>query len=67
METAGISSVYSRDSGSGLWIRPGTAADWSYTDGDVVERALLEAVESCSDRSTLSPELAALIHDWPTR
>lgn len=67
METAGISSVYSRDSGSGLWIRPGTAADWSYTDGDEVERALLEAVESCSDRSTLSPELAALIHDWPTR
>ncbi|UWX04292.1 hypothetical protein H1235_03380 [Pseudoxanthomonas sp. NC8] len=67
MEVNGISTRYARAAETGLWIRTGATPDWSYSDGDEVERALLEAVESCADRSTLSPELAALIRDWPTR
>lgn len=59
--------TYTRDAGAGLWLRDGAVAAWSYTDGEQVERALLEHVQACSDRSVLSAELAARIHDWPTR
>ena len=67
MAATGMDARYVHAAEAGLWVRPGAAPDWSYSDGDDVERALLAAVESCADRSTLSPELAALIQDWPTR
>jgi GT2 family glycosyltransferase/SAM-dependent methyltransferase len=67
MAATGIAARYVHAPEAGLWIRPGTQPDWSYSDGDDVENSLLAAVESCSDRSTLSTELAALIKDWPTR
>lgn len=59
--------VYRHDADSGLWLRQDAVAEWNYSDGEQVERALLEAVESCHDRSVLSSELAACIVDWPTR
>ena len=57
---------YARDEASGLWMREGTPVSWGYSDGDQVEQALLQAVEACTDRSALSPELARRVHDWPT-
>ena len=37
-----------------------------YTDGAAVEERLYEVVRSSTDRSSLSPELAASISDWPS-
>lgn len=51
----------------GCWLPLADAAAWAYSDGDDVERFLLEQVQACGDRSVLSDELAARIVDWPTR
>ena len=52
---------------AGCWIVPGDDAGWGYSDGDQVEASLLDVMETCSDRSVLSAELAQRIVDWPTR
>ncbi|WP_080354774.1 glycosyltransferase [Stenotrophomonas maltophilia] len=51
----------------GCWLPRSEAATWAYSDGDDIERNLLEQVRSCVDRSVLSDELAKRIVDWPTR
>ena len=60
-------SRYEAAPGTSCWIRRDDQVQWDYSDGAHVEQALLEAVEACSDRSSLSPELAGRIVDWPTR
>lgn len=37
-----------------------------YSDGDAVEQAMLDDLRATKDRSLFSPEVAALIRDWPT-
>lgn len=58
---------YVVDPETGCWLPPDGAAPFAYSDGAEVERALLESVRACADRSVLSAELRARIHDWPTR
>ncbi|MBD9369583.1 glycosyltransferase [Xanthomonas sp. XNM01] len=65
--TPDFSARYARSSETGCWLRQGETSGWDYSDGDQVEKALLERVSGCTDRSSLSPELAASIVDWPTR
>ncbi len=66
-DVGGLSMAYAYDDASGLWFRKGKAIEWGYSDGDEIERRLLEIISSCSDRSVLSPELARKIDDWPTK
>ncbi len=49
------------------WLRAGKQVKWDYSDGEQVERSLLECVLACEDRSIFSAELAQKIVDWPTR
>jgi len=49
------------------WLPRGEAQNWDYSDGDAVERRLLQLLQACGDRSVLSSELAGKISDWPTR
>ena len=37
-----------------------------YSDGPTIEERLLQIIQSASDRTTLSAELAASISDWPS-
>jgi len=62
-----FSTMYAYNSETGLWLRMGASVDWNYSDGEQVERGLLEVLQGCTDRSSLSPELASKIHDWPSR
>src|SRR5450756_1700758 len=50
----------------GVLIAEGTTG-LDYTDGATVEDRMLQQVSAASDLSVLSPELRALITDWPTR
>ncbi len=49
------------------WLPRGESQAWDYSDGDEVERRLLQLLQTCGDRSVLSSELAGKISDWPTR
>ncbi len=60
-------SNYAFSQEAGCWTRKNSRVEWGYSDGEEVERALFEAVTACVDRSTLSPELAGRIVDWPSR
>lgn len=59
--------AYKYASDAKCWFREGGRVEWGYTDGEQVERFLLESVLACKDRSVLSAELSAKIVDWPTR
>ena len=67
MENDWLPGAFDRCGETGLWMRKGETCSWAYSDGAQVEQQLLDAVEQCTDRSTLSPQLAARIVDWPTR
>ncbi|WP_411834110.1 glycosyltransferase [Pseudoxanthomonas mexicana] len=66
-DSAAFSRMYARSPETGLWLKMGAPVDWGYSDGEQVERGLLEILQGCADRSTLSAELAGKISDWPTR
>ncbi len=65
--TPDFSARYAFSPEAGCWIRAGEVLRWDYSDGDHVEKALLDDIVGCSDRSSLSAELASRIVDWPTR
>lgn len=53
---------------SKVWLRPrDTGPGFTYSDGDEVERRLLDIVRSVGDRSVLSMALRQRITDWPSR
>ena len=60
-------SGYVRDAVTGCWLPVADRPEFSYTDGDTLEAALLARVRSAADRSVLSPELGAAVTDWPSR
>jgi len=54
----------------GIWLRPLSAqsmTEFTYSDGEDVERRLYSLIENASDKSLFSQELARSIDDWPTR
>lgn len=52
------------DPRTGIRVPSGAAAPAGYLDG--AEQHLLDALRGARDRSFLSPELGAFIHDWPS-
>ncbi|WP_051323684.1 class I SAM-dependent methyltransferase [Candidatus Solirubrobacter pratensis] len=58
-------SDYRPHAATGIRVAPDTAAKAGYLDG--AEAYLLESVSRAEDRSTGSPELAALERDWPSQ
>jgi 2-polyprenyl-3-methyl-5-hydroxy-6-metoxy-1,4-benzoquinol methylase len=44
-----------------------SAAEFTYSDGDEVERRIYDTVAGVSDRSLFSRELASHINDWPSQ
>lgn len=57
---------YVREGEQGAWLRPETTS-FAYTDGEAVERGLLDFLANTPDRSVLSPALLAEVGDWPRR
>ncbi len=51
---------------NGVLVAEGTTG-LDYTDGATVEDRMLQQVSAASDLSVLSPEIRALITDWPSR
>ncbi len=62
-----FSGAYRHAGETNCWLRAGEQVKWDYSDGEQVERSLLELVLACQDRSVFSAELAEKIVDWPTR
>ena len=60
-----VPHAYFWDEASRLFRRE-NVVQFGYTDGQEVEKRLLECVSSAADRSTFSPEMARLISDWPS-
>ena len=56
---------YTWDPNSRIY-KSGITQDFNYSDGEEVERRLYKIVSGVKDRSTLSPELADKITDWPS-
>ena len=61
-----LASQYSLDVRDDVWMRP-EFAQLPYTDGDAVERNLLDVITAAGDIGTLSVELSRAITDWPSR
>jgi len=57
---------YVLDSQSNVWMRA-DGGSLEYSDGDDVERGLLDNIEKATDISSVSRELASAIVDWPTK
>ena len=57
---------YQKDAIYNLFYRPG-AETIGYSEGEAVERRLLEIIELAQDRSVCSTELLEQIDDWSTR
>jgi len=47
-----------------VWVNPNASEAFGYSDGDDEEQYLIRVLESCSDLSVDSIELAAAIQDW---
>ena len=47
-------------------FRRAEVQDFAYSDGEEVERRLLDAISKTRDRSTFSEELSEFITDWPS-
>ncbi len=62
--TAALDS-FIRENCDGLYLHPNNSSI-SYSDGDSVEDELYGALQTVSDRGTLSDELPRLIHNWET-
>ncbi len=58
-------SAYDHDPVTCVWLRQ-DAASLSYSDGSEVENRMLSILKNTEDVSTLSPQLANAIRDWPT-
>lgn len=58
---------YSYDDTRGHWVPCQGTEAFAYSDGEAVEAGLLRIVLAATDRSTISPELARNIVDWPTK
>ncbi len=58
---------YAREGALGPWLRCDVPPSFGYTDGESVERGLLEFLKNTADRSVLSPALLAEVGDWPRR
>ena len=58
---------YVRESSQGPWLRRGGDTSFGYTDGEAVERGLLDFLAGVEDRSVLSSALLAEVGDWPRR
>ncbi len=59
-----FSNNYILDS-DGVWSRE-KYGSFSYSDGEIIERRLLDELRSATDLSAASNELQALIQDWPS-
>ena len=62
-----LTTDYDFDVAAKVWRRPSPQAAWRYSDGDEAEQRLADIVNSASDRSVDSPEIANQITDWPSR
>ncbi len=60
------SAAYTREDGSGVWVRTDRPAGHDYSDGEEAERYILECVEAAGDLSPGSDELVRCIRDWPS-
>ncbi|MEZ5286840.1 MAG: hypothetical protein R2712_18935 [Vicinamibacterales bacterium] len=60
-------STYIQNDGSRLFVPTAPREDLPYSDGEAVERRLLEVVGGAADVSLHSAELAVAISDWPSR
>lgn len=58
-------SHYFFDESIKIWRRS-TQYDFTYNDGDEIERRILSALKSCTDVSVFSKELLAHQIDWPS-
>ena len=56
---------FALDDATGIRLPASAGVPAGYLDG--AERELAEALPAIGDRGTGSPELEALVHDWPTR
>lgn len=57
--------TYSFDTESRIWHTPDHDS-LAYSDGDAIERRLLDSLKRCGDVSVLSEELRQYIIDWPS-
>ena len=62
-----LTTDYDFDVAAKVWRRPSPQAAWRYSDGNEAEQRLADIVNSASDRSVNSPEIANQITDWPSR
>jgi protein-L-isoaspartate O-methyltransferase len=62
-----LTTDYDFDVAANVWRRPSPQAAWRYSDGDEAEQRLADIVNSASDRSVDSREIANQITDWPSR
>lgn len=60
-----MSNPYTYDASRRIWYRP-EGISIAYSDGDAVERHLLNTLKNALDVSSSSLELAAEIRDWPS-
>lgn len=51
---------------SRIWLRPSQSDAFTYSDGDASENRILSLCKAASDTSLHSPELSAVINDWPS-
>lgn len=58
-----IQHGYTLNRETGIWVRP-LFSGIAYSDGEQIEDALEKAIDSCTDRSVYSPELAGLQNSW---
>lgn len=62
-----IPDTYSLNKELNVYFPESGENNFNYSDGDAVEREILEIVLSAKDLSVGSSELRKHIHDWPTR
>jgi SAM-dependent methyltransferase len=61
-----LSSAYQYDAERNLWSPKGKGERFGYSDGDAVENHIFHIIQSASDKSVASRELAGSIRDWAT-
>lgn len=65
--SAEFRELYRFDSGCGCWIPKNGTKEFTYSDGDEVERRIYKTVQSAEDLSSVSVELSKKITDWPSK
>lgn len=56
---------FKQDPETHVWVQD-KETQFAYSDGDEIEKYLLNAIKTCSDKSSYSEELTKFIKDWPT-